>query len=379
VQNSTIAVSLFTALIILFKTSDPKLNSITQKLEWIGDRSYSIYLLHMPLITVAKYSPALEIGGLKNRSFQVLIAIILTTVIASFVFSKVENRFRLNEKAGIDTKIRVRFIISFILLPLLIFTGINLGQTLDIIRDPYLPSMPKTISYEWDLNCRVMQRDTVPKNDPCIYSTNNVRGNILIIGDSVAASLSKSFIEFSNKKNYEVHVSTHAGCPFILKSLKFKISDSCISHNLNILEYSKNKKFNYIFYSHSSTSVSEIPEFYTRNKLNLEVLASLAQIKNESNQILFIGVTPVYRHEKTVFNLILTKHGSYSKVANLDNEFLKTAATLYKVNYFDIYNLFCSDLRCVNKLGKNWMFDDGVHLSHFGANLLEPKIVKSLS
>jgi hypothetical protein len=201
----------------------------------------------------------------------------------------------------------------------------------------------------------------------------------LIIGDSVAASLSKSFIELSNRENYNVHVSTHASCPFILKSLAFKISDSCTSHNLNILEYSKNKTFNYIFYSHSSESVSGISECYLRNGLNLEILASLAQIKNESNQIIFIGVTPVYRHEKTVFDLILTKHGEYSKVANLDNEFLKTTASLYKVNYFDIYNLFCSDLRCVNKLGENWMFDDGVHLSHFGAQLLEPKIVKLLS
>ena len=34
-----------------------------------------------------------------------------------------------------------------------------------------------------------------------------------------------------------------------------------------------------------------------------------------------------------------------------------------------------------SKNGKkeNLMFDDGVHLSHFGAKLLEPKVVKFLS
>ena len=379
VQNSTIAVSLSTALIIILKISDSRLNSIVKKLEWLGDRSYSIYLLHLPLITIAKYSPALEIGGLENRSFQILVAVISTIVIASFIFSKVENKFRLNNKVDTNIKIKKRFKISFILVPLLIFTGINLGQTLDIIKDPYMPSMPKTMPYEWDSNCRVMQRKTAPKNDPCIYRTNKAQGNILIIGDSTAASLSKSLIEFSNKKNYDVYVSTHASCPFIFKDREFKNSDSCTSHNLSILKYLENKKFDFIFYSHSSESIMEASESYSRNKLNLEVLKSLAQIKNDGNQIIFIGVTPVYYHAKTVFDLILNKHGTYSKVAKLDNENLKNTAALFRINYFDIYNLFCSDLRCVNKLGENWKFDDGVHLSHFGAGLLGPKIINLLS
>ena len=363
----------------MFKTLDSKLNSITQKIEWLGDRSYSIYLLHMPLITLAKHSPALEIGGLKNRSFQIVIAMILTIVIASLIFSKVENRFRLKSEIDTSVKIKMKFIVSFVILPLVIFTGINLGQTLGATRDPYLPSMPKTISYEWDLNCRVMQRETVPKNNPCIYLTNKAQGNVLIIGDSVAASFSKTFIELSNNNNYDVYVSTHAGCPFVLKSIKFNISDSCASHNINIVEYLENKKFDFIFYSHSSESIVGMSEFDSRNELNSEVLASLAKIKNDSNQIIFVGVTPVYYHVKTVFDLILTKHGSYSKVADYDNKYLKSTAGFYKVNYFDVYHLFCSDLRCINKLGENLMFDDGVHLSHFGAKLLEPKVVKFLS
>ena len=161
--------------------------------------------------------------------------------------------------------------------------------------------------------------------------------------------------------------------------MKFKNSDSCTSHNLSILEYLKNNKFDFIFYSHSSESIFGISKSYSRNDLNLEVLASLAQLQNENNKIIFIGVTPVYHHLKTVFDLILTKHGTYSKVVTHDNDFLKNTASFYKVNYLDVSYLFCSDLSCISKPGENQMFDDGVHLSHSGAKLLNPKVDMLLS
>ena len=52
---SSILASLFAVIVILFKSLDVLPNSLIQRLVWVGDRSYSIYLVHMPLIYLAKY------------------------------------------------------------------------------------------------------------------------------------------------------------------------------------------------------------------------------------------------------------------------------------------------------------------------------------
>ena len=41
---------LFTALVLYFKTLDGLPEVVKSSFKWVGDRSYSIYLIHMPLI-----------------------------------------------------------------------------------------------------------------------------------------------------------------------------------------------------------------------------------------------------------------------------------------------------------------------------------------
>jgi peptidoglycan/LPS O-acetylase OafA/YrhL len=52
---SSIFASLLAVTTILFKSLDVLPDFLIKKLEWVGDRSYSIYLVHMPLLYLAKY------------------------------------------------------------------------------------------------------------------------------------------------------------------------------------------------------------------------------------------------------------------------------------------------------------------------------------
>ncbi len=96
---SSILATLFAMVVILFKSLDVVPNILSNKLEWIGNRSYSIYLVHMPLLYLAKYSPLMQIGTSENRIIQSLMAVVTSILLGSLSYSKIENKYRNRGKA----------------------------------------------------------------------------------------------------------------------------------------------------------------------------------------------------------------------------------------------------------------------------------------
>ena len=97
---SSILASLFAVIVILFKSLDVLPNFLIQRLVWVGDRSYSIYLVHMPLLYLAKYSPATQIGSGENPIIQSTIGVVASVLLGALSFSKIENRYRNKGKKG---------------------------------------------------------------------------------------------------------------------------------------------------------------------------------------------------------------------------------------------------------------------------------------
>jgi len=91
---SSILASLLAVTVILFKSLDLMPQFLIEKLEWVGDRSYSIYLVHMPLLYLAKYSPLMHIGTGENRKIQIVIAVVASILLGALSYSKIENRYR---------------------------------------------------------------------------------------------------------------------------------------------------------------------------------------------------------------------------------------------------------------------------------------------
>lgn len=93
-RSSSIFSSLLAVCVIIFKSLDVLPDFLTKKLKWIGDRSYSIYLVHMPLVYIAKYSPVFQIGNGENRIFQSTVAIVASILFGDLIYSKIESRYR---------------------------------------------------------------------------------------------------------------------------------------------------------------------------------------------------------------------------------------------------------------------------------------------
>jgi peptidoglycan/LPS O-acetylase OafA/YrhL len=91
---SSILASFIAVIVILFKSLDVLPDFLIEKLVWVGDRSFSIYLVHMPLLYLAEYSPLMQIGTGENRIIQSVIAVVASILLGALSFSTIENRFR---------------------------------------------------------------------------------------------------------------------------------------------------------------------------------------------------------------------------------------------------------------------------------------------
>lgn len=86
-HQANLLVTVVFVSLILSRLQTP--NMLGKLLLWTGDRSYSLYLYHLPFIHLALYSPT---SGLNttSRAIGVAFAILLTFIVANFSYKNVE-------------------------------------------------------------------------------------------------------------------------------------------------------------------------------------------------------------------------------------------------------------------------------------------------
>ncbi len=76
-HSSSFIASILTSLVIIFQPLDAIPRLLRKAGSRIGDSSYSIYLLHMPLIYVARYSPVLDDRKRKENTILAIFSLLL--------------------------------------------------------------------------------------------------------------------------------------------------------------------------------------------------------------------------------------------------------------------------------------------------------------
>jgi peptidoglycan/LPS O-acetylase OafA/YrhL len=89
--TNSILATVFTGLFLLI-TNSKSFNSVIFKfIIWLGDRSYSIYLVHLPTIYIARYAPIL--GENESRALHLVFSLILILLLSEILFKKVEIKY----------------------------------------------------------------------------------------------------------------------------------------------------------------------------------------------------------------------------------------------------------------------------------------------
>lgn len=367
VKQAQIAAS-FLAL-LLIKTNC--MNIIPAKvfliLKWLGDRSYSIYLVNLPLIYLAKYSEiAVTISG-GNLYVQVIFSLISTIILGSLSYSYIENRYRFrNNFTGRLSRFVGVYCIALSFFIFMYFGSVNKYWGLD-------RSIQKPIyAGHMDPKC---ERES-KAGPPCVYNK-QYNKTVLLIGDSHAGHLSQAVIDAAKIQNYKTVIYIK-GCKIAFRSTP-DITKSCVKQNKAIISLVS-------YYSPELVIVS----YFINSEDNLNELQSgLRELKEKSPNILLIENNPIFP-DNFNFNFdksILTSRFkpkvsfAFSEMnfadQNASNQ-LASFARASGIRTLNMNSLFCKDYFCSVFEDGEWLYHDNDHLSLEGAKKVIPLIEKFL-
>jgi peptidoglycan/LPS O-acetylase OafA/YrhL len=373
----SIIASIATFIIILYKSLDALPKFLGQKFEWIGDRSYSIYLFHMPLIYIAKYSKITQIGNGHNRDIQSLIAIFASVILGALSFQKVEQRFR---KKGMLTtfasKVAIAQCLLITVVPLALFVTMDFGQ-----KKQYW-GLDKSIErpqYAGDLDPNCSRDSEI--GPPCSYLNPGAIKTVLLLGDSHAGHISQAVVDAAMNSHWNAVIWTHASCHVQFeRSIKKQVSDTCLEINKKMKKWVIENKPNVIIisqYVHSDSS-------------QYDLRSALVQLHSLVPNILLIENNPVFpdwqdfmvARAPILFPYEPPKNFKQSKMQTKDVIASSQLATWAKLNgmfTMNLNSLFCNGENCTRYAGSEWLYQDDNHLSVAGAKLTIPLLMKFLS
>ena len=375
-KASSIFASLIAVTVIVFKSLDVLPEILISKLEWVGDRSYSIYLVHMPLLYVAKYSLVTQIGNGENRIVQSTIAVVASILLGALSYSKIENKFRDRGKSnptGFKT-ISAAMVLT-LALPAFLFVSMDIGQ--EVQYWGLERNIPKPIA-AWDLDPKCNRMSEMRR--PCLYKISDSTQTILLIGDSHAGHISQAVVDAAKKEHWNAAVWTHGACKVQFQSsISDQVTDQCLMQNHEILKWVDRNKPNAIIVSQFVYSYSSQGDL--RN--------ALSTLKSIVPLILLIENNPIFPDENDFMvrrplimspyeapkefpqSVMITKHKNASDhLANWARD-----NAIYTMNF---NSLFCRKESCTRFSDKQWLYYDVDHLSAAGAELTIPQLAAFL-
>lgn len=345
-----LAVCLSTAIIITFGLPKLIVNSFIGKLfSKIGDYSYSIYLVHFPIIVLYLYEPFSGTKLYPEIIFDKIILLILITIISILMHKFIERKHIKN--------ISKTYGISFVSLLLLIGVS-NIS--------PYFYSQKQKNIFnsveDRDLyRCGKIVRITDPTAITCKINSEKFNDSILLLGNSHADSIKSIFSLAMTKNRYNTYFFINND-PMIGSVLPPK----------EIINEAIYRKISWIFLHYKSgtldlNKLNELVELSEKNNIKITLILPVPIYENNSY---YEGSIP-----KTLFL------GKISKLSNTDyltlNKDLLIKVNELKVKFknFDSLSVsqeFCSPICNISTLDlKPYYFDDD-HLTLTGAKKLGP-------
>ena len=389
----TVVISILAAAVIYFRSFENFPGVLHRAGGWLGDRSYSIYLVHMPLLYVALYSPIF----VHERFLATTISFALSIAVGAVIYQNIEERFRIKSTTPLERVVTFRTLfIFFVFIPILLFAGMRSGAEkhywgLDPNPTPLVGGLVRD-----DPSCYL-------EASPCSYPAKKSIAEALLIGDSHAGAIFQTFAGTMNSIGVTAYGMQQAGCQFILRGsvsreearvlnysfLKPGYSESCFSHNDSIVRWIKSHPSVKVFISQRSSSIR--PESINEEKYREIIFKNLIYLKEINSHLVVIGPSPEFPDPVGVFQVgLLIWERAYVPPKSFpisamqdepirDNEFLSLNTPIQGIHFIDSVQLFCTNTKCTRFQNSNWLFYDSDHLTPLGASRLKLPIAEHMN
>jgi len=349
---------------------------------FLGNISYSTYLIHWPFLVFIKYYLVRDLTHIET--FFILIISIL---ISYFFFIKVENYFRY--KVSIFQFIK--FTIMFLALIFLIyFLKIN-------IRNFYFSNneaiiLSNSINTNYRCNFKNISFDNTSRSCQLNFSKKNNFDEIIILGNSHAQMYGYPVEKILKNNNLNALIIPANSC---LPTILSNISPACIDiaeENLNRILKKNNVRLVLIGLDWDHKFLFDRYGVKKGNNQNIELVRAVYDLieifeKNKINTILIGPIsTPDYNFASIESRLLFFKKNSdfrnYKETkTEFENRYNQTFDFFEKKKYFNIikpHQKQCTSGVCVFSINNESLFSDHVHLSRYGSLIFEDKFLKIL-
>ena len=224
--SATLAVVAGTALWIFGGANDKFIRQIIsiRSITLVGDCSYSIYLLHWPIWV-------LLITSFKQTNYVIALAFALSLGLGWLQFQYVEEPIRSRKKYS--TFKTVRFVGVFGLVAIAGYAFMSYAT----------PSIAEHLAGKKpdDLTLHIIEKECAGQQfklesaQSCLFPAVSNQGTAILVGDSMAKSLSDGFVQASNTNGLNGYVFSFPGCAFLVSDSPFTATNDCISWRASVM------------------------------------------------------------------------------------------------------------------------------------------------
>ena len=321
----------------------------------VGKYSYSIYLVHLPIICLICYQPFS--GNLKpgdNLKLN-LFCILLIIIFAYLVFHFMENPFRQIKKFRTLLSLYLPFFMIAVLSFALVHTYKNIATSLELQKISFSQENRTVFRCGTISRIEILHKITNGA-ESCLLSTNNQGKRYLLIGNSYADSIKSALSSTLEESGNSLYI--------LRDNLWLNSANSTIAKN------EINRRDIDVVVLHSRAGVQDEQAFKEMVKF----------IKEQKKKLIIIGPTPDYEYsiplqiyKKLKFNekLEVKNITYYEELFKKEIRFSKSISNGDSIVYLDALKAFCiPDCQIRDQTSGNLFYFDGGHLTLTGASFL---------
>lgn len=272
-------------------------------MQWIGDRSYSLYLWHWPIITLLNIA-------FGNSWVTTVIAIALSFLLSHLTYQFVEFPGRNLHFTSLKATAGFGFRWS---LTLIMTSVVTIFVPLITIAGDFAEALKRPIGYEICHN----DPNENPKPRWCSYETtlSNQKGSpVYLVGDSNAAQFASGLLAPTNNLGQDLFISTASNCPMVIgyqpAAGKSDAAQGCALWQEKVLEQLRNFPSGTVVLSWSDEAIVSKTSWIVVNGTNptqspaakgqiftRALLATLTDLLEAHDRVILVQSIPQWRND----------------------------------------------------------------------------------